>query len=600
MVGTLEDVTGHGNRPPAAATEDEVTGLLGSWAAVESHAVAGKLAAIREIIRRHGGPTRAGHVEMCPGDLPAQWDIGVAHEVAASLGISWQAADPLVAFAWDMEARLRGTGRLLDQGALSSQKAKIVSDEFEVLDDADVERAERELLGRILNAKGRLLDGMTPGKIRRICQQIVCTTDPRGAAKRREAAERDDARVEFYRNHGGAGALFASGLPADEALRSEANIAKRAKEYRAAGIYPSHSMDMLRVLALIDTINGRSLEQRIATWRAERDEAARRAGHPAEPDEPGDDDADEDADDNDLDSGGPHDGDGAPGGDEGDDGDDHSDGEDGDPGGDGGGPGGGDDGGDDWDGSPAGGGVPAGKADPGLPSLANLTLPLATLLGLADRPGEAPGYGALDPDLARKLAATAAASPRTRFCLTITDRHGYAAAHGCARLIRGTGQRQEPGQPPSRDGPPPGGWDLVPDPGRPGPDGGYGAWILTVPDGRRYRIDLHTIPVEDCDHAYETDGYRPSRLLRHLVEIRDGECTSVACSMPARQCDFEHAVPYDQGGRTDACNAGARSRRCHQVKQSQNWEVTQPKPGWHQWIAPSGRTYIKGPMRYPA
>jgi hypothetical protein len=70
--------------------------------------------------------------------------------------------------------------------------------------------------------------------------------------------------------------------------------------------------------------------------------------------------------------------------------------------------------------------------------------------------------------------------------------------------------------------------------------------------------------------------------------------------MPAWRCDFEHAIPYEKGGRTDACNAGARSRRCHQVKQSRGWTVTQPRPGWHQWTAPSGRTYVKGPMQYPA
>jgi hypothetical protein len=71
------------------------------------------------------------------------------------------------------------------------------------------------------------------------------------------------------------------------------------------------------------------------------------------------------------------------------------------------------------------------------------------------------------------------------------------------------------------------------------------------------------------------------------------------CSRHARESDFEHAIPYDKGGRTCACNAGARSRGCHQVKQSPGWNVTQPRPGWHQWVTPSGRTYIQGPMRYP-
>jgi hypothetical protein len=71
-----------------------------------------------------------------------------------------------------------------------------------------------------------------------------------------------------------------------------------------------------------------------------------------------------------------------------------------------------------------------------------MTYPLATVLGQADRPGEAAGYGSLDPALVRNLADAAAASPRSRFCVTFTDEHGHAAGHGCARLIRGTGNKE--------------------------------------------------------------------------------------------------------------------------------------------------------------
>jgi hypothetical protein len=38
---------------------------------------------------------------------------------------------------------------------------------------------------------------------------------------------------------------------------------------------------------------------------------------------------------------------------------------------------------------------------------------------------------------------------------------------------------------------------------------------------------------------------------------------------------------------------------CYRVKQSRGWNVTQPKPGWHQWTTPRGRTYTQGPRRYP-
>ena len=62
-----------------------------------------------------------------------------------------------------------------------------------------------------------------------------------------------------------------------------------------------------------------------------------------------------------------------------------------------------------------------------------LTVPLATLLGLDQRPGEIPGIGPIDPWLARDLAAAAARNPKTTWCVTVTDQHGHAVGHGCAR-----------------------------------------------------------------------------------------------------------------------------------------------------------------------
>ena len=108
------------------------------------------------------------------------------------------------------------------------------------------------------------------------------------------------------------------------------------------------------------------------------------------------------------------------------------------------------------------------------------------------------------------------------------------------------------------------------------------------------------VPTHDCDHRHQVNAYRPSDKLRRLVQVRDHECTFPPCSRPAHESDFEHAIPYAKGGKTDACNAGARSRRCHQVKQLPGWTVTQPKPGWHVWKTPTGRTYVQEPWRYIA
>ena len=127
-----------------------------------------------------------------------------------------------------------------------------------------------------------------------------------------------------------------------------------------------------------------------------------------------------------------------------------------------------------------------------------------------------------------------------------------------------------------------------------------GAWVLTLPGGRELTVRFDVVPTHACDHSYQVSTYQPGDRLRRLVQVRDHECTFPTCSRPAHESDFEHAIPYHKGGETDACNAGARSRRCHQVKQMPGWKVTQPKPGWHEWTTPTGRTYIQEPWRYIA
>ena len=69
-------------------------------------------------------------------------------------------------------------------------------------------------------------------------------------------------------------------------------------------------------------------------------------------------------------------------------------------------------------------GPPASAAPTGFAGRVNLTVPLTTLVDLADRPGEIPGIGPIDPWLARDLANAAAGHPRTTWCVTVTDEQG--------------------------------------------------------------------------------------------------------------------------------------------------------------------------------
>jgi hypothetical protein len=214
-------------------------------------------------------------------------------------------------------------------------------------------------------------------------------------------------------------------------------------------------------------------------------------------------------------------------------------------------------------GGPAGTG-PGGQArqpqrDPG-PSLAaqvTLTLPWATSLGTSGTPGEAGGFGLLDPGTARDLAAAAARHPDTRWCYTALNPDGTAAAHACA------------------PGPHPGG----------------------PPDPRT--LKFNTVIRGPCDHAQAHGGYRPSRTLRHLIAARNATCTAPGCGQPAARCDLDHTTPWHHGGPTCPCNLAPLCRHHHRCKQAQGWWLEQSEPGVLRWRTPAGRTHTTTPTIYP-
>jgi hypothetical protein len=252
----------------------------------------------------------------------------------------------------------------------------------------------------------------------------------------------------------------------------------------------------------------------------------------------------------------------------------------------------------------------AGLNPGGFDANVNLTIPLATALGLADRPGELSGFGPIDPWLARDLARAAAANPKTTWCVTVTDPDGHAIGHGCARPVpqnhtnrsgRGKRRTRDGRGPPAsrtgnRDGP---AFTFTPA-GRDGPPGGYSTWILQTPgNGPDLIIELAPLTTENCDHRYEAKGHDPGVKLRHLAQIRHATCTSSICRRPAATCDFEHNIPYEAGGRTCLCNTGPKCRHDHRVKQHRRWNVDQLPDGTFRWTTPSGRTYTTEPTRYP-
>ncbi len=211
----------------------------------------------------------------------------------------------------------------------------------------------------------------------------------------------------------------------------------------------------------------------------------------------------------------------------------------------------------------------AGVLPAGFVGRLHLTVPLATLLELADRPGEIPGLGPVDPWLARDLARAAAANPGTTWCLTVTDEQGHAIGHGCARPEPKDHnvKRGKPGPPYGHD--PPGGTRDRNGPGfaftssgKDGPPGGYGTWRLrNGPETPDLLVALDPIATGTCDHRFEAAGHDPGRKLRHLSQIRHATCTSPVCRRPSTRADFEHSTPYRAGGRSCLCNGGPLCKR---------------------------------------
>src|ERR1700749_2688979 len=92
------------------ADTDALVGIARQWAAVESWAAAGKLGALRAMMREDGEGTP---LLRRRGDLPGGWDDSLNYEVAGALAMGPVSAGSLAGLAWALGVRLPGTGALL-------------------------------------------------------------------------------------------------------------------------------------------------------------------------------------------------------------------------------------------------------------------------------------------------------------------------------------------------------------------------------------------------------------------------------------------------------------------------------------------------------
>jgi hypothetical protein len=569
--------------------DDELIGVLCAARRVGSWQAALELTAVTELERRRAAAPPRDRIGAPP--LPAR----TSEELAAALVLTGRAAEMLRDLAADL-ARLPAVLAALTRGEIDRARAVVFADELVGLGDADATR----VAAQVLPGAG----GLTTGQLRAALRRAVLAVDPAAGRRRRERAAAA-ARVELWAEGSGNWAVAGRELSPASSIAIDRHLTALARGLQAAGA--EGTFDGLRSGVFEALLSGRAptlptpppssagADQvppggtRSAARNGTTGPAAQEGislGDPGVgPDPAGQDPAGQD-----------------PAGQD---------------------PAGQDPAGQDFAGQdfaghglasaagtdPAAHGHPAGHGpaghDPGAaagrpgPGLAwpagplgsvHLTLPLAAWLGLSEGPGLIDGFGPADAGTCRDLADGLARQAGTRWCLTITSPDGQALGHACAP--------QPPpatGSPPAT-GPPGAG---PPDTGSPpgaGPPGagppGLARWLTG--------LSVEWLETGPCQHTRQTPRYRPGARLAHLVRVRNPACSFPGCRRPARRCDLDHTVPYDQGGRTCECDLAPLCRQHHQTKQAPGWHLEQPRPGTLTWTAPHGRRYTTTPEPYPA
>jgi len=495
-------------------SDTELIGFLGAARRNTSWQQAAELVAIADLEQRRADTDGA------PGEH-------VADEVAAALTLTHRAAESLLALASGV-MRLSQVPAALAAGVIDLRRAEVFARELLPLDDELAVRAETMVMPRAPE--------LTTGQLACALQRAVAAVDP-AAAERRKKRSEQDARVEAWTEPGrGTATLAGRDLPTAEVIAADQRLTAAARWLKANGA--GGTMDWLRSRAYLAFMNGYCLQDILASVVANEtgahDQRDSRSHDAANADSAAS--ADSAANTGNAAGAGAH--------------------STANTGGAGGAAGAG------------GAQAPATLANPavppGLAALAgtvNLTMPALAWLGLCDAPGEANGFGALDAGTCRDLANALAASPATRWCVTLTGPDGRAVAHGCARA----------------------------GPGPPGTD--RRSWLATV--------TITPIEAGTCEHRRESAGYQPSPRLRHIIKIRSPRCGFPGCRRPAVHCDDDHTIPHHKGGKTCECNLHPLCRRHHEVKQAPGWHLAQPHPGELIWTLPSGRQYSVTQEPYP-
>jgi len=88
---------------------------------------------------------------------------------------------------------------------------------------------------------------------------------------------------------------------------------------------------------------------------------------------------------------------------------------------------------------------------------------------------------------------------------------------------------------------------------------------------------------------YGRETYVPPQPLVDFLAARDRICRFPGCSQPSRVTDIDHAIPWEEGGRTSPSNLGLLCRRHHRMKTHNGWNLKSHEDGSCTWTSPTGK-----------
>jgi hypothetical protein len=124
-----------------------------------------------------------------------------------------------------------------------------------------------------------------------------------------------------------------------------------------------------------------------------------------------------------------------------------------------------------------------------------------------------------------------------------------------------------------------------------------GVRLVTADQVREWcgRPDARVVvkPVIDLAEHVSVDAYEVPDRLHERAGLRHPTCVFPWCTRPARRCDQDHGVPYDERGPTCDCNLAPLCRFHHRLKTHGRWLFTRLDETAVLWRSPNGLSFLR-------